>query len=518
MTEAGPLNLPVEPSTPPAPPDLIPKTGEVVIYLWPYCAEAERDASKNISSDPVSFVVAVFGGLWLAATLFFLVGVRCYSNLYLLFKYIPLVFLPVLALGKGITHIRVTPTGLVFQATSGKLALRSKRIAWVDVKRLYVSKPKNSQSPLSGKLVIATKSLMSWDDSPSDSAAAAALSTRHSIPLKKIGSPQQWQALITAMSRYTDVSELDPALLNNGIGAARDPSYTKLWLEALTAPPKRERLQPLSTGVELQKGRFHIKSLLGGGGQGSAYLAECESGLVVLKEYILPVYVDVKVRRQALEEFENESRLLCSLDHPGIVKSLGFFLEDHRAYLVLEYVQGKSLRELVQENGPFSEKACRSYALEMCKILHYLHAQAPPVVHRDFTPDNLLLEADGTLKLIDFMVAKQQHDESLSNMVVGKRHYMPPEQFVGKTVPESDIYAFGCTLHFLLTGHESEPMTPSHPILSNENITLEMNNLVEKATTLDRHQRYRSADAIISDLLRIEEAEPVPSTADGLTL
>jgi len=462
--------------------------GDVVIYCWPYHAEAPDGGftfKNDAKYDPIVITVTVFGAIWLIATLA-MIGAKFYGGSWYFIKVIPLALLPVLGFLKGLTHLRVTQKGIVFQSVSGKSSLRSTTLPWYQIKRAYTQVP-TGKPVLTGKLVFELKD-----------------GGRRKVALKKIASGTQWRTLLDAMRHYIDVSELNPALLD-GINdsGSRGPSYTKLWLDALAAPPKRERLQPLAPGVELQKGKYKIEKLLGSGGQGSAYLAADGPSTVVLKEYILPVYVDVKVRRSALEDFEHESRMLGSLDHKGIVKNFSSFIEDHRAYLVLEYIEGKSLRELVRENGAVSEALCTKYGIEMCDILCYLHNQSPPVVHQDFTPDNLLIAADGSLKLIDFMVAKEASD-SATNAIVGKHHYMPPEQFRGRATPRSDIYALGCSLFFLLTGEEPEPMSTSHPTLQNNNVSGAINSIVEKATALDQFSRYDNAAAMRADLQRAQ--------------
>ncbi|WP_457832106.1 protein kinase domain-containing protein, partial [Staphylococcus aureus] len=93
--------------------------------------------------------------------------------------------------------------------------------------------------------------------------------------------------------------------------------------------------------------------------------------VVVLKEFILPVHVDVNVRKSALESFENEARILKQMDSPNVVKLIDFFVEDHRAYLVLEHIDGMSLRELVEKNGAMKESQVKELALQMCSILSY---------------------------------------------------------------------------------------------------------------------------------------------------
>jgi tRNA A-37 threonylcarbamoyl transferase component Bud32 len=465
-------------------------TGDVIIYCWPYHAVDAGDTSyfrmKSSKNDPIVWVVSIFGSIWLLSTLImlsFLIGFHNFGGVWYVFKLVPFLLLPLFGMIKGLTHIRIAYDGVILQSSSGKSTLRSKRLLWQTIKRVYVDPPSNEKDLLSGKLVFDTTRGVT------------------KIALRKIASAAQWRKLVGALSARVKVCDLDPALLD-GLNRDRDsdPTYTKIWLEALTAPPLRERLQPLTQGIELQKGQYRIESCLGSGGQGSAYLVSTQGEKLVLKEYILPVYVDVKVKRKALEDFEHESRIMRSLNHPGIVKTRGSFVEDHRAYLVLEYVSGQSLKDIVEQHGPVSEQDCIRFGMEMCDILHCLHSQSPPVVHQDFTPDNLLLSADHSLKLIDFMVAKQSDSESTSNAVVGKHHYMPPEQFRGKATTRSDIYALGCTLHFILTGCKPEPMSTSHPTLQNENVSGGMTSIVEKATTLDEKLRYQHVLELKDDL------------------
>lgn len=281
-----------------------------------------------------------------------------------------------------------------------------------------------------------------------------------------------------------------------------DFSYTELWMEALTAPPKREKLKPLIEGASLRDNQYTVTNMLGVGGQGTAYLAKdaLSDQSVVLKEFLLPVYVDVSARRRALEIFEKEARLLKELSHSNVVKLIDYFVEDHRAYLVLEHIDGKSLRQIVQQDGRLSEDEVRRLARQMCEILVYLHAQSPPVVHRDFTPDNLILRKDGTLKLIDFNVARQSDDSSALSSVVGKPNYLPPEQFRGAPVPQSDIYALGACLQFLLTGEDPVAIISSNPGLTRDDISEQISCIVQKATEPDLVNRFTSASEILLQL------------------
>lgn len=285
----------------------------------------------------------------------------------------------------------------------------------------------------------------------------------------------------------------------------REHVYTQLWLQALTAPPQRENLLPLVADVVLGGGRYAVTRQLGLGGQGTAYLAsdlKQSKRTVVLKEFILPVYVDIDVRKKALSAFENEARILQALDHPGIVKLLDFFAHDQRTYLVLEYVEGESLEQYVASKGPMNVTLTKKHALQMCDILEYLHMQSPPVVHRDFTPDNLILRPDGTLTLLDFNVAQQIHSSAAgSGTVVGKQAYLPPEQFRGEPEPASDIYAMGGTLFYLLTGLVPEALTASHPFDHNTSVPTPVDKVVAKATALELKHRYRSISELRKDII-----------------
>lgn len=281
-----------------------------------------------------------------------------------------------------------------------------------------------------------------------------------------------------------------------------DYSYTELWLQALSAPPKRERFQPLVKGATLRDGRYQVVDSLGVGGQGFAYHTRDNNNerQVVLKEFILPVYVDVNVRKSALEQFENEARILRQLEHPQIVKLLDFFVEDHRAYLVLELIDGSSLRQIVERNGRLTEEQVRGLAGQMGELLTYLHSCSPPVVHRDFTPDNLILGKDGVLKLIDFNVAQEEAEATTTGTVVGKHAYLPPEQFRGMPVPQSDIYAFGATLQFLLTGEDPEPISVSKPKELRADVSDGLDHIVSRATAIELEERYATIREAVEDL------------------
>lgn len=278
-------------------------------------------------------------------------------------------------------------------------------------------------------------------------------------------------------------------------------SYTEIWLRELAAAPKRDKLTPLAPGLHLQDGAYTIQEKLGMGGQGTVYLARsdklpADANLVALKEFMLPVFPDPKVRMKAAERFQVEAEMLARLQHPQIVRFYDLFIEDHRAYLVMERAQGENLKALVQKNGKLSEREVARLAWQMCGILKFLHSNDPPITHRDFTPDNLILNDEGMLKLIDFSVARQV-ETNVTGSVVGKPNYMAPEQFRGKPIPKSDLYSLGATMYYLLTGEEPEAIQTAE--LASQ-YSESMRAIVARATAIEAEGRFDSAETMAAEL------------------
>lgn len=322
------------------------------------------------------------------------------------------------------------------------------------------------------------------------------------LRLGSIPSAEERAKVLEAVETFSPDLQRDAACVQ-ALELPPNYSYTELWLQALSGPPKRERLTPLERGAALREQRYSVARQLGVGGQGTAYLAyDRELQIeVVLKEFILPVFVDVNVRRQSLERFEHEAKILRQLDFDKIVGLIDFFVEDHRGYLVLEHIDGKSLREMVLESGAMDEPTVRELAAQMCEIQIYMHNLTPPVVHRDFTPDNLILRKDGMLKLVDFNVA-QQKETTATGTVVGKHAYLPPEQFRGQPTTQSDIYSMGASLYFILTGQEPDPITTLHPRKVNATVSEELDAIIAKATQIELKDRYLCCEDLRDDLAR----------------
>ncbi|MBX9722682.1 MAG: serine/threonine protein kinase, partial [Candidatus Obscuribacterales bacterium] len=192
----------------------------------------------------------------------------------------------------------------------------------------------------------------------------------------------------------------------------------------------------------------------------------------------------------ALEKFHDEAFALDKVKHKQIVQYHESFVEDHRAYLVLQYLEGKTLRQLIEEEGPLSPEDSLLFSTQMCEILSELHKLEPPLIHRDFTPDNLMVSPSRQLVLIDFAVAVSTSDSSDES--AGKIAYMAPEQFKGSSTVQSDIYSCAATMFYVMTGSDPIPLSQSHPKHQMPQVPENIDALVAKATEQEQENRIRS--------------------------
>jgi serine/threonine-protein kinase len=212
--------------------------------------------------------------------------------------------------------------------------------------------------------------------------------------------------------------------------------------------------------------RYQITDLIGQGGMGAVYQAEdlrLRGRICAVKE-ILPELIGAPgMEEQTHDQFYREASTLARLDHPNLPKVSDYFDQNSRKYLVMDYVPGKDLRQILEDarrrDTFLEEEVVLSWAAQLCDALAYLHTQEPPVLHRDIKPSNIKLTPRGILKLVDFGLVKLlQPDESRTITVVqgrGTVAYTPLEQYggdTGHTDIRSDIYSLGATLYHLLTG------------------------------------------------------------------
>jgi hypothetical protein len=326
-------------------------------------------------------------------------------------------------------------------------------------------------------------------------------------------SPRALEDLFLVLSMWADPMSLNPDVIAlqrdilTGQTMQLDDTYTKMWEESLAQRFEVTNFVPLMGGQNLRNGELKILMLLACGGMSSVYLARNRSGeRLVVKELSLPEGTDGNSLTKVHEMFAREAQILSKLNHPHIVKVLDHFVENGRNYLILEFIAGLTLRQQVQLHGPFREVDAVEIAKQLSEIFIYLHGFTPPIIHRDLTPDNLVIDsADQKITLIDFGAANE-FIGSATGTLVGKQCYIPPEQFRGQAVPQSDLYALGATMHFLLTGEDPEPITPSHPMKIKTSVTSAMDNLVAKLTAAEPEDRIQSAETLLS-LLNSHQCE-----------
>jgi serine/threonine-protein kinase len=220
----------------------------------------------------------------------------------------------------------------------------------------------------------------------------------------------------------------------------------------------------LAPGTVLRR-RYKIIAPVGQGGMGAVYRAEdlrLQGRVCAIKEVYPDPDATPEALAQAQEQFRREAFTLARLDHPNLPKVSDTFSEGQREYLVMDFVGGEDLRQVVEEKrrqGEFlDERTALRWADQLCDALEYLHDQEPCVLHRDIKPANIKLTPGGLIKLVDFGLVKLLATDDARTVTVlqgrGTVAYTPLEQYggdSGHTDVRSDIYSLGATLYHLLT-------------------------------------------------------------------
>jgi len=220
---------------------------------------------------------------------------------------------------------------------------------------------------------------------------------------------------------------------------------------------------PIKTGTVLRN-RYQVKEIIGQGGMGCIYLADdlrLEGRLCAVKEVEYDRALPENMLKEARDQFQREATVLARLDHPNLPKVSDFFSIDDRDYLIMDFVPGKDLRQIMMETRAketfIPEMDVLEWANQLASALKYLHTQEQPIVHRDIKPSNLKLTPSGLVKLVDFGLVKMLAPGEVTITILqgqGTALYTPLEQYggdSGHTDARSDIYAFGGTLFHLLT-------------------------------------------------------------------
>ena len=279
-------------------------------------------------------------------------------------------------------------------------------------------------------------------------------------------------------------------------------SRTEMWQDELARRFGSTNFIPLEPGETVADGRFTVERQLAFGGLSAIYLVrERDGSRCILKEAVIPDSTDAETMQVSIGLLQKEATMLATLDHDQIARIHDHFQDRGRHYLQIEHIDGVDLRRYIKDHGPQSPAVVRAWGVEMARLLAYLHERDEPIIHRDFSPDNMILRKDGTIALIDFGAANFFLGTATGTMI-GKQAYIAPEQLRGKARPASDLYAFGGTLHFLLTGEDPEPLSPSKAVTRGK--SAEMDALVEAMTQMEAVDRPQSAVAVLEALQAVQ--------------
>ncbi len=258
---------------------------------------------------------------------------------------------------------------------------------------------------------------------------------------------------------------------------------------------------PYSSGELLPNTETRVIKLLSSKPLCAVYLARTNDGrMVTVKQFYLADDTD---ETRALEKIlRREYELLSGLDHPDIAKVLDSFTYEKSTFLVIEHRLGSDMRTIVNDHGPRSESLTVAWAKEICEIMIYLHSQDPVILHRDLTPDNVIVGEDGNLRLIDFGAARE-FLEGITGTMLGKHCYVSPEQLRGEATRLSDIYSFGGTLQFLLTGRDPIALSQSSPVKTTD-CSEQLDQLIRDCTEFDQDKRPQSFAEILKRLHNLD--------------
>src|SRR4051794_26415975 len=269
--------------------------------------------------------------------------------------------------------------------------------------------------------------------------------------------------------------------------------------------------------------RYEIQRELAQGGMAEVYLARDQllNRPVALKA-LFPEYAR---EPSFVERFRREAQAAANLNHPNIVAIYDWGQESGTYFIVMEYVEGESLRDLIRSEAPIEANTTAEIGAEIASALGFAHREG--VVHRDVKPGNVLLTRNGTVKVTDFGIARAGASDGLTQTgsVMGTATYFSPEQAQGQSVDgRSDVYSLGIVLYEMVTGvapfsgdspvavaykHVQEEPTP--PSQRNPDVPPDLENIILTAMAKDADLRYQTADDLRADLLRFRRGRPLAS-------
>jgi serine/threonine protein kinase len=301
-------------------------------------------------------------------------------------------------------------------------------------------------------------------------------------------------------------------------------SQSELAASSVAAQTSQAGQQRLGPGTILSAGRYKIEKLVAAGGMGAVYRAvDTRFARPCAVKEMLDTFRSESERAQATEWFKREATLLLDLNHPCIPRVRDFFAENGRNYLVMDFIEGRTLAEVLDREGHvvgvngargIPEARARSWAQQICNVLGYLHRQSPPIIFRDLKPSNIMVTDREEIKLIDFGIARPFQSQTQSTIIMTPG-YAPPEQLYGRAEPRSDIYALGATLHKVLTRHDAANNQPgifSFPSvrLLRPDVSAAFDQVIMKSLNPDVEQRWGEATEMERALMTLPPITIVP--------
>ncbi|MBI4728365.1 MAG: Stk1 family PASTA domain-containing Ser/Thr kinase [Acidobacteria bacterium] len=270
--------------------------------------------------------------------------------------------------------------------------------------------------------------------------------------------------------------------------------------------------------------RYELSRKLGTGGMADVLLGRDRTlGRTVAVKMLLPQFAEDP---HFIARFRREAQSAAALNHPNIVAVYDTGSDDGINYIVMEFVDGKTLREIIREEGPLLPERAGEVASEVCAALAFAHSRG--IVHRDVKPGNIMVTSDGSVKVTDFGIARAMSGESVTQTatVLGTAQYFSPEQAEGKPVDHrSDVYSLGIVLYEMLT--RQVPFTGSSPVAIaykhvkespippsrlNPDVPPALEAVVMKALAKNPANRYQTAQELREDILRWLAGRPVSAT------
>jgi serine/threonine protein kinase len=258
-------------------------------------------------------------------------------------------------------------------------------------------------------------------------------------------------------------------------------------------------------------GDYLVVRELGQGGMGKVFQALSPTGTTVaIKTMLLPQGMDARARWETVERFQREARAARSLKHPAIVQVLDIGADQDAFFIVMEYLDGQTIREIITAIGPISVGRAVEIATCACQALAYAHGQG--IIHRDVKPDNIMVLRDGSTKLTDFGLAAIVAEKGVTQTgtVMGTFSYMSPEQVRGEKLDaRSDIFSLGATFYEMLSGRQPFPGdTPAvvlNSILKQDpapiaDLPPHVSRTLSQCLRKDPQQRFHSAQEVAASL------------------